>query len=744
MFPIVQNRAGALDPVCGMRVDPEHAAGKSTYQGQSYYFCSTGCQAKFDGDPEKYLHPGAQPEAMHAVEYTCPMHPEVRQLGPGSCPKCGMALEPATFTAATLDEVNPEYVAMLRRFWFSFPLAAVLMATMYLGVHSRWLELAVATPVVLWGGWPILERGWVSIRTRSLNMFTLIALGSGTAYLYSVVAALAPGIFPPSFREHGMVAVYFEPAAVIIALVLLGQVLELRARGQTSSAIKSLLGLAPKTARRIQMDGTEADVPIEHVHVGDRLRVRPGERIPVDGVIQTGTSSVDESMISGEPIPAEKTVGSRVTGGTVNGTGAFVMTADRVGAETLLARIVKMVSEAQRSRAPIQRLADAVASWFVPAVVVAAVLTFIAWAWWGPEPRMAYALVNAIAVLIIACPCALGLATPMSIMVATGRAAMAGVLIRNAEALEILEKIDTLVIDKTGTLTEGKPRLVAAGDPEMLRLAASVERGSEHPLAAAIVAGAMERGLRLSEASDFRNIPGQGVRGVVDGHRIEVGKAPSPEWLERAAELQRDGQTVVFVFVDGQPAGLLGIADTIKPSAREAIESLHRDRIRIVMLTGDNAVTAGVVARKLGIDEVRAEVLPDGKADVVAELQAQGRLVAMAGDGINDAPALARAQAGIAMGTGTDIAMETAAITLVKGDLGGIVRARTLSRATMRNIRQNLFFAFFYNIIGVPVAAGILYPFFGLLLSPAIASAAMTFSSVSVIANALRLRKLAL
>ena len=655
-----------------------------------------------------------------------------------------MALEPATFTAATVDEVNPEYVAMLRRFWFSFPLAAVLMATMYLGVHSRWLELAVATPVVLWGGWPLLERGWVSIRTRSLNMFTLIALGSGTAYLYSVVATLAPGIFPPSFREHGMVAVYFEPAAVIIALVLLGQVLELRARGQTSSAIKSLLGLAPKTARRIQMDGTEADVPIEHVQVGDRLRVRPGERIPVDGVLQSGASSVDESMITGEPIPTEKTVGSRVTGGTVNGTGAFVMTADRVGAETLLARIVKMVSEAQRSRAPIQRLADAVASWFVPAVVVAAVITFIAWAWWGPEPRMAYALVNAVAVLIIACPCALGLATPMSIMVATGRAAMAGVLIRNAEALEILEKIDTLVIDKTGTLTEGKPRLVAAGDPEVLRLAASVERGSEHPLAAAIVAGAMERGLRLSEASDFRNLPGQGVRGVVDGHRIEVGKATPPEWLERAAELQRDGQTVVFVFIDGQPADLLGIADTIKPSAREAIESLHRDRIRIVMLTGDNAVTAGVVARKLGIDEVRAEVLPDGKADVVAELQAQGRLVAMAGDGINDAPALARAQAGIAMGTGTDIAMETAAITLVKGDLGGIVRARTLSRATMRNIRQNLFFAFFYNIIGVPVAAGILYPFFGLLLSPAIASAAMTFSSVSVIANALRLRKLAL
>jgi len=752
MFPIVQNRAAALDPVCGMRVDPEHAAGKSIYQGQSYYFCSAGCRVKFEGDPEKYLHPGAQPEPMPraaaAIEYTCPMHPEVRQIGPGSCPKCGMALEPSTFTAATLDEVNPEYKAMLRRFWFSVPLAAALVAMMYLGAHSGWLELALATPVVLGGGWPIFERGWASIRTRSLNMFTLIALGSGTAYLYSVVATmvaiLAPGIFPASFREHGIVAVYFEPAAVIIALVLLGQVLELRARSQTSSAIKSLLGLAPKTARRIQMDGTEADVPIEHVNVRDRLRVRPGERIAVDGVVETGSSSIDESMISGEPIPVEKTAGSRVIGGTVNGTGAFVMIAERVGAETLLARIVKMVSDAQRSRAPIQRLADAVAAWFVPAVVVAAVVTFIAWAWWGPEPRMAYALVNAVAVLIIACPCALGLATPMSIMVATGRAAQAGVLVRNAEALEVLQKIDTLVIDKTGTLTEGKPRLVTAGDPEMLRLAASVERASEHPLAAAIVAGAMERGLRLSEAGDFQNLPGQGVSGVVDGHRVEVGKNASPDWLKRAAELQRDGQTVVFVSIDGQPAGMLGITDTIKPSAREAIERLHHDGIRIVMLTGDNAVTAGVVARKLGIDEVRAEVLPDGKAEVVAELQAQGRLVAMAGDGINDAPALARAQAGIAMGTGTDIAMETAAITLVKGDLGSIVRARALSQATMRNIRQNLFFAFFYNIIGVPVAAGILYPFFGLLLSPAIASAAMTFSSVSVIANALRLQRLKL
>jgi Cu+-exporting ATPase len=615
---------------------------------------------------------------------------------------------------------------------------------MYLGAHSRWLDLALASPIVLWAGWPIFERGWASIVTHSLNMFTLIALGAGAAYSYSVVATLAPGIFPSSFREHGMVAVYFEPAAVIVALVLLGQVLELRARSQTSSAIKSLLRLAPKTARRMEPNGTERDVPIELVHVHDRLRVRPGERIPVDGVVEDGSSSVDESMVTGEAIPVEKIAGSRVTGGTVNGTGAFVMTAERVGAETLLARIVKMVSDAQRSRAPIQRLADSVASWFVPAVVVAAAITFVVWSWWGPEPRMAYALVNAVAVLIIACPCALGLATPMSIMVATGRAAQAGVLVRNAEALEIFGKIDTLVIDKTGTLTEGKPKLVEAGDPEVLRLAASVERGSEHPLAAAIVAGALQRGLLLSETSDFRNLPGQGVTGVVDGHRIEVGKAVPPEWSDRAAELRRDGQTVVFVFIDGQPAGLLGIADTIKASAGEAIRSLHGEGIRIVMLTGDNRITADVVARKLGIDEVRAEVAPDAKANVVAELQAQGRLVAMAGDGVNDAPALARADAGIAMGTGTDIAMETAAITLVKGDLRGIVRARALSQATMHNIRQNLFFAFFYNIIGVPLAAGVLYPFFGLLLSPAIASAAMTFSSVSVIANALRLRKLKL
>jgi len=748
MFPIVQNRAGALDPVCGMRVDPNHAAGKSTYQAETYYFCSPGCKAKFEDHPKRFLHPGRVPEPMHAeaaaVEYTCPMHPEVRQMGPGSCPKCGMALEPATFTTATLDEINPEYRSMLRRFWFSAPLAASLVAMMYLGAHSRWLELALATPVVLWGGWPIFERGWASIVSRSLNMFTLIALGAGTAYSFSLVATLAPGIFPPSFHQHGGVAIYFEPAAVIVALVLLGQVLELQARGRTSGAIRSLLGLAPKTARRIQTNGVEADVPLELVHVQDRLRVRPGEKIPVDGVVTSGASSVDESMLTGEPIPVEKTAGSKVTGGTVNGTGAFVMTAERVGAGTMLARIVKMVSAAQRSRAPIQRLADAVASWFVPAVVGAAAITFVVWGFWGPQPRMAYALVNAVAVLIIACPCALGLATPMSIMVATGRGALAGILIRQAEALQILEKVDTLVIDKTGTLTEGKPKLVEAAEPEVLRMAASVERMSEHPLAAAIVAGAVESGLLLPEASDFRNVPGQGVSGMVEGHRVEVGKTPEAENLARARELQQDGQTVVFVTIDGQPAGLLGIADPIKPSAREAIAGLHRAGIRIVMLTGDNHVTAGVVARNLGIDEVRAEVMPDAKADIVAELEAQGRRVAMAGDGINDAPALARAHVGIAMGTGTDIAIETSAITLVKGDLRGILRARVLSQATMRNIRQNLFFAFFYNLVGVPLAAGVLYPFFGILLSPVIASAAMTFSSVSVIANALRLRKLAL
>jgi P-type Cu+ transporter len=612
-------------------------------------------------------------------------------------------------------------------------------------VHSRWVEVALSTPVVLWAGWPLLTRGWDSIVNRSLNMFTLIATGVGAAYLYSLVATLLPNIFPAGFREHdGGVAVYFEPAAVIVTLVLLGQVLELRARGQTSTAIKSLLGLAPKTARRIGANGSEEDVPLEQIQIGDRLLVRPGEKVPVDGLLVEGTSAVDESMVTGEPIPVEKTVGSRVTGGTINGTGAFVMQAERVGADTLLARIVKMVSEAQRSRAPIQRLADVVASWFVPTVVGAAVLTFIVWAIWGPEPRMAYALLNAIAVLIIACPCALGLATPMSIMVGTGRAATAGVLIRDAEGLEALEKVDTLVVDKTGTLTEGKPKLVTVDNLEALRLAASVERRSEHPLADAIVAGAIERGLTLSNVENFHSTPGRGVAGLVDGRRVTVGNIMPPELREQAAPLLKDGQTVVYVNIDGQPSALLGLADPIKPSAAEAIANLHRGGIRIVMLTGDNRATAEVVAAKLGIDEVLAEVRPDEKAEVVAKLQAQGRVVAMAGDGINDAPALARAQVGIAMGTGTDIAMESAAITLVKGDLRGIVRALALSRATMRNIRQNLFFAFVYNTVGVPVAAGVLYPFFGLLLSPMIASAAMTFSSVSVIGNALRLRRLEL
>ncbi len=746
MFPILQ-KPGTIDPVCGMTVDPQHAAGSSEYQNKAYYFCSKGCVAKFEADPEKYLHPGAKPEPMAprpgAAAYTCPMHPEVRQTGPGACPKCGMALEPTTFSLTT-EEANPELASMRLRFLLSLSPAAALLALMFLGVHQPWIELALATPVVLWAGWPLIERGWASLVHRSLNMFTLIATGTLTAYLYSVVATVAPGIFPASMREHGGVPVYFESAAVIVALVLLGQVLELRARQQTSSAIRSLLSLAPKTARRIRPNGTEEDVSIEQVYPGHKLRVRPGERIPVDGVLLEGSSSVDESMITGEPMPVEKNAGSRITGGTLNGTGAFAMRAERVGADTLLAHIVQMVNDAQRSRAPIQRLADTVAAWFVPAVLAAAVLTFTAWSIWGPEPRVAYALVNAIAVLIIACPCALGLATPMSVMVATGRGAAAGVLIRNAEALEKLAQVNTLVIDKTGTLTEARPRLLSFDDPEALRLAASVEKLSEHPLAAAIVAGATERGLTLSDAQEFQSLTGRGVTAMVDGHRVTVSSTAPAELAERAEPLLRDGQTVVYVSVDGAASGLLGIADPIKATAGEAIERLHRDGLRIVMLTGDNPITAEIVARKLGIDEVRAGVLPDAKANEVARLQAEGRTVAMAGDGINDAPALARANVGIAMGTGTDIAIESAAITLVKGDLRGIVRARELSRATLRNIRQNLFFAFVYNVVGVPLAAGVLYPFFGLLLSPMIASAAMTFSSVSVIANALRLRRLAL
>lgn len=808
------------DPVCGMNIDPATAAGQFDYQGSTYYFCNPSCLERFRAAPATYLaatgvsaagtammaHAGGVHEAPPAAGgmYTCPMDPEVKQEGPGACHKCGMALEPAEVAAprtrteyvcpmhpqivraepgscpicgmaleprvVTLEEeANPELVQMTRRFWISVvltvPVIVAGMGDMIPGLRGilsgrtrAVFELILATPVVAWGGWPFFERGWRSIVNRSLNMFTLIAIGTGTAYLYSVVATLAPGIFPENFRTRGEVAIYFEAAAAITTLVLLGQVLELKARSRTSSAIKALLGLAPKTARIILEGGSEEDVAVDRVTPGDRLRVRPGERVPVDGVVLEGASAVDESMVTGEPIPVEKSPGTRVTGGTVNGTGTLVMRADRVGADTLLAQIVRMVSEAQRSRAPIQRLADVVASYFVPAVVGAAVVTFVVWGFWGPEPRMAHALVNAVAVLIIACPCALGLATPMSIMVGTGRGATAGVLIKNAEALEVLENVDTLVVDKTGTLTEGKPRLTsvveAAGssEPELLRLAASLERASEHPLAAAILSGASERKVECAPVEDFRSLTGKGVMGRVDGHAVALGNAQilselgiAPNGLAARAEaLRQDGQTVVFVAIDGRIAGLLGVADPIKASTLEAIEMLHAEGIRIVMLTGDARTTAEAVAAKLGIDETVAEVLPAEKSEVVKRLQAAGRTVAMAGDGINDAPALAQAEVGIAMGTGTDVAIESAGITLVKGDLRGIARARRLSRATMCNIRQNLFFAFIYNSLGIPLAAGVLYPVFGLLLSPIIASAAMTFSSVSVISNALRLRKIAL
>jgi Cu+-exporting ATPase len=680
-----------------------------------------------------------------------------------------MVLEPRT---VSLEEKNPELEDMTRRFWVSLAFAAPVfgfaMSEMIPGEPIQhalgprlilWTQLVLSSPAVLWGGWPLFQRGWASLVNRKLNMFTLIALGVGVAYVYSVVATLVPGIFPPAFRGRGgQVGVYFEAAAVITVLVLLGQVLELRARSRTSSAIKALLGLAPKTARLVRDDGSEEDVPLEQVKPGDRLRVRPGEKVPVDGVVLEGMSLVDESMVTGEPIPIEKSAGSRVTGSTVNQTGGFVMKAERVGADTLLAQIVRMVSEAQRTRAPIQRLADVVASYFVPGVVLAAIATFIVWALAGPEPRLAHALVNAVAVLIIACPCALGLATPMSIMVGTGRGALAGVLIKNAEALEVMERIDTIVVDKTGTLTEGKPRLVSVtpvagfSEPELLRVAATVERGSEHPLAAAIVAGAQERGARPGELKDFRSITGKGAVGTVEGRTVALGNRRLLEDLnvelgalaEQAEALRRDGQTVMFVAIGRKAAGLLGVADPIKPSTPEAIQLLHDEGIRIVMLTGDSRTTAEAVAKKLGIDEVVAEVLPEQKGDVVKRLQSEGRTVAMAGDGINDAPALALAHVGVAMGTGTDVAMESAGVTLVKGDLRGIAKARRLSRGTMRNIRQNLFFAFIYNALGIPIAAGALYPVFGLFLSPMIASAAMSFSSVSVIGNALRLRRLAL
>jgi Cu+-exporting ATPase len=695
------------------------------------------------------------------------MHPEIVKDGPGSCPICGMALEPRTVSLE--EEENLELVDMRRRFWVSAGLTILILAIAmgaYLPGGSPlerlfrpetlgWAELLLATPVILWGALPFFQRGWQSVVTRNLNMFTLIALGVGVAYVFSLVAALLPDIFPPSFRdESGRVGVYFEAAAVIVTLVLLGQVLELKARSQTSAAIKALLGLSPKTARRIEADGSENDVPLDLIQPGDRLRVRPGEKIPVDGTVVDGQSSVDEAMLTGEPIPVEKVASDHVIGATINGTGSLIMTADRVGAETLLSQIVQMVAEAQRSRAPIQRMADIAAAYFVPAVVIIATTTFVVWAIWGPEPAMAYALINSVAVLIIACPCALGLATPMSIMVATGKGASLGVLFKNAEAIEVLRKVDTLVVDKTGTLTLGKPSLVALfsqegwEDHQVLQLAASLEKGSEHPLAAAIVEGAEERGLGLSKAESFDSITGKGVTGRVDGREVALGnlglmfdlKVNLGDSQQQAESMRREGQTVMFVAVDGELAGLLGVADPIKETTAQAVQELHQEGVRITMLTGDSRTTAEAVAQKLGIDEVVAGVLPDQKAEEIKKLQGMGYFVAMAGDGINDAPALAQAQVGIAMGTGTDVAMESAGVTLVKGDLRGIVRARKLSRSTMRNIKQNLFFAFVYNSLGVPIAAGVLYPTFGLLLSPMIAAAAMSFSSVSVIGNALRLR----
>ena len=758
------------DPVCGMTIDPHTAKHRYAHNGYPYYFCSSGCREKFIADAPRYLQAearAAQPLPAGTI-YTCPMHPEIRQPGPGSCPICGMALEPEIVSADT--QPNAELADMTRRFWIGLALTLPVFA-LEMGGHltvlhrwlgqqtSNWIQLFLATPVVLWVGWPFFERAWASLRTRNLNMFTLIAMGTGVAWVYSVIGTLWPGLFPSSMRGHGgSVAIYFEAAAVITVLVLLGQVLELRAREQTSGAIRALLDLSPKIARRIRPDGTDEDMSLDQVVVGDRLRVRPGERVPVDGEIVEGRSAIDKSMVTGESMPGTRSVADKVIGGTMNQSGAFIMRADKVGRDTVLSQIVQMVAAAQRSRAPIQRLADQVSAWFVPTVILVAVLAFLAWSLWGPEPRLTYGLIAAVSVLIIACPCALGLATPMSIMVGVGRGAQSGVLIKNAEALERLEKVDTLVVDKTGTLTEGKPSVVAiktahgTDEMELLRLTASLERSSEHPLAAAIVRSASERGLALAEPEGFASPLGKGVTGIVDGRKLVIGNrrimseaGVDTTSLDASADrLRQEGATAIFVAIDGKAAGVIAIADPIKATTPPVISALKEAGIRIVMLTGDNATTAKAVAQKLGIADVEAEVLPEDKGKVVERLRAQGRVVAMAGDGVNDAPALAAADVGIAMGTGTDVAMESAGVTLLKGDLTGIVRARHLSAATMGNIRQNLFFAFIYNASGVPVAAGVLYPFLGILLSPIIAAAAMAFSSVSVIANALRLKQVRL
>jgi Cu+-exporting ATPase len=757
------------DPVCGMKVDPVTSTHRVEHGGTTFHFCSAGCRAKFEADPDKYLKPGkaaAPTAAQKAAIYTCPMHPEIRQQGPGNCPICGMALEPLEVTAEAGP--NPELVDMTRRFWIGLvltvPIVVLEMGAHFpgLGLHhlvsprmSVWIQFLLGTPVVLWAGWPFFVRGWQSVANHSLNMFSLIALGTGAAYLYSLVATFVPGVFPEGFRgPDGTVAVYFEAAAVITVLVLLGQVLELRARERTGGAIRALLNMAPKTARRLKENGEDEEIPLAEVQVRDRLRVRPGDSVPVDGEVLEGGGAVDESMVTGESLPVKKTPGSKLIGATVNGTGSLVMRADKVGSDTMLARIVAMVAEAQRSRAPIQRMADTVSGYFVPAVIAVAVLAFVAWAIWGPSPALSYGMIAAVSVLIIACPCALGLATPMSIMVGVGKGAGAGVLIKSAEALERMERVDTLVVDKTGTLTEGKPKVVAVvpapglSEAEVLPLAASLERSSEHPLAAAVVAAARERGMAFGEPADFASVTGKGVTGTVDGRRVALGNARlmqdlgvgPGELAARADELRREGGTALFLAVDGKPGGVIAVADPIKATTPAALESLRSEGIHIVMLTGDNRTTAEAVARKLGIQEVEADVLPEDKNRIVRRLRSEGRIVAMAGDGVNDAPALAEADVGIAMGTGTDVAMQSAGVTLVKGDLAGIARARHLSRATMRNIRQNLFFAFVYNALGVPLAAGVLYPVLGILLSPIVAALAMALSSVSVIANSLRLR----